>query len=43
VQLLTGHTKPESTVRYLEIEVDDALAISEQDGASTDGPVFGAG
>jgi integrase len=30
VQLLLGHTKLESTVRYLEIEVDDALAISEQ-------------
>ncbi|MGI4939407.1 MAG: integrase, partial [Janthinobacterium lividum] len=25
-----GHTKLESTVRYLGIEVDDALAISEQ-------------
>ena len=30
VQLLLGHTKLESTVRYLEIEVDDALAIAEQ-------------
>ena len=30
VQLLLGHTKPESTVRYLGIEVDDALEISEQ-------------
>jgi integrase len=30
VQLLLGHTKLESTVRYLGIEVDDALAISEQ-------------
>ncbi|MGK2922179.1 MAG: tyrosine-type recombinase/integrase [Methyloceanibacter sp.] len=29
VQLLLGHTKIESTVRYLGIEVDDALAISE--------------
>jgi hypothetical protein len=28
--LLLGHTKIESTVRYLGIEVDDALAISEQ-------------
>ena len=26
VQLLLGHTKLESTVRYLGIEVDDALA-----------------
>jgi hypothetical protein len=25
VQLLLGHTKLESTVRYLDIEVDDAL------------------
>jgi integrase len=30
VQLLLGHTKLESTARYLGIEVDDALAISEQ-------------
>ena len=30
VQLLFGHTKLESTVRYLGIEVDDALAIAEQ-------------
>jgi integrase len=30
VQLLLGHTKIESTVRYLGIDVDDALAISEQ-------------
>jgi integrase len=30
VQLLLGHTRIESTVRYLGIEVDDALAISEQ-------------
>lgn len=30
VQLLLGHTKLESTVRYLGIEVDDALRISEQ-------------
>ena len=29
VQLLLGHTKIESTVRYLGIEVDDALAIAE--------------
>jgi len=25
-----GHTKLESTVRYLGIEVDDALSMSEQ-------------
>jgi integrase len=30
VQLLLGHTKLESTVRYLGIELDDALSISEQ-------------
>jgi hypothetical protein len=27
---LLGHTKIESTVRYLGIEVDDALAIAAQ-------------
>jgi len=30
VQLLLGHTKLESTLRYLGIEIDDALSISEQ-------------
>jgi integrase len=30
VQLLPGHTKLESTVRYLGIDVDDALETSEQ-------------
>jgi integrase len=30
IQLLLGHTKLESTVRYLGIEVDDALHIAEQ-------------
>lgn len=29
-QLLLGHRKLESTVRYLGIELDDALEISEQ-------------
>lgn len=29
VQLLLGHTKLESTVRYLGVEVDDAIAISK--------------
>jgi hypothetical protein len=28
---LLGHTKIESTVRYLGVEVDDVLAIAEQD------------
>jgi site-specific recombinase XerC len=32
VQLLLCHTKIESTVRYLGIEVDDALKIVEQTG-----------
>ena len=30
VQLLLGHTKIESTVRYLGVEIDHALAIAEQ-------------
>jgi integrase len=30
VQLLLGHTKLESTVQYLGIEVDDALNMAEQ-------------
>lgn len=30
VQLLLGHTKLESTVRYVGIEVEDALDIAEQ-------------
>ncbi len=30
VQILLGHTKLESTVRYLGIEVDDALEMAEQ-------------
>lgn len=30
VQILLGHTKLESTVRYLGIEVDDALEIAKQ-------------
>ncbi|MDB5984913.1 MAG: integrase family protein [Pseudomonas sp.] len=30
VQLLRGHTKLESAVRYLGIEVDDALEMAEQ-------------
>jgi integrase len=30
IQLLLGHTKLESTVRYLGVEVDDALNIAEQ-------------
>ena len=30
VQLLLGHSKLESTVRYLGIEVEDALEMAEQ-------------
>lgn len=30
VQLLLGHTKIDSTVRYLKVEVDDALIMAEQ-------------
>jgi site-specific recombinase XerC len=30
VQLLLGHTKLESTVRYLGIDVNDALDIAKQ-------------
>ena len=37
MQLLLGHTKIESTVRYLGIEVDDALAIAEQVDVRTTG------
>ena len=29
VQLLLGHTKMDSTVRYLDVELEDALAIAE--------------
>ena len=30
VQLLLGHTRIESTVRYFGVEVDDALEIAER-------------
>jgi len=30
VQLLLGHTKVDSTVRYLGVEVEDALNIAER-------------
>jgi hypothetical protein len=29
VQILLGHTRIESTVRYLSVDVEDALALSE--------------
>jgi len=32
VQLLLGHTKVDSTVRYLGVELEDALSIAEQIG-----------
>ena len=38
VQLLLGHTKLESTVRYLGIEVDDVLELPEQPGGVTSTP-----
>jgi integrase len=30
LELLLGHTKIESTVRYLGIEIDDAIEIAEK-------------
>ena len=33
VQLLLGHAKLESTVRYMGIEIDDALEVAEQTDA----------
>ncbi|EEA96192.1 phage integrase [Pseudovibrio sp. JE062] len=30
VQLLLGHTKMDSTVRYLGIDLEDALSLSEK-------------
>lgn len=30
VQILLGHTKIESTVRYLGLDIEDALALSER-------------
>jgi site-specific recombinase XerC len=30
IQLLLGHTRLESTVRYLGIEMDDALEMAEK-------------
>ncbi len=30
IQLLLGHTKLESTVRYLGIDIDDALEMAEK-------------
>ena len=30
VQLLLGHTKVDSTVRYLGVELEDALSIAER-------------
>jgi hypothetical protein len=41
VQLLLGHTKLESTVRYLGIEVDDALEMAEQTEVQVVRPVSG--
>ena len=30
VQILLGHTNIENTVRYLDVDVDDALTLSER-------------
>jgi integrase len=35
VQLLLGHTKIDSTVRYLGVELEDALSIAERIGLKT--------
>jgi hypothetical protein len=32
VQILLGHTKIESTVRYLGVDVEDALALALAEG-----------
>ena len=42
VQRLLGHAKLESTVRYLGIEVDDALKMAEQTEVER-GPRSGSG
>jgi site-specific recombinase XerC len=39
VQLLLGHSKLESTLRYLGIEVDDALEMAEQTEVQGRSPV----
>jgi hypothetical protein len=38
VQLLLGHTKMDSTVRYLGVELEDALAISDAIEIWSNGP-----
>ncbi len=43
VQLLLGHTKMDSTVRYLGVELEDALAISEAVEILRRGPFFADG
>ena len=39
---LLGHAKVESTIRYLGVEVDDALEIAEQTDVLTSGRLLGA-
>ena len=41
MQLLLGHSKLESTVRYLGIDVDDALEMAEQTEVQKRMPVGG--
>ena len=38
VQLLLGHTKMDSNVRYLDVELEDALAIAEAIEIYKNGP-----
>ena len=40
VQLLLGHTKMDSTVRYLGVDLDDALSISESIDLKANRPTF---
>jgi site-specific recombinase XerD len=41
VQILLGHAKIESTVRYLGVDVEDALELSERTGSDGSRPSSG--